>query len=126
MTHDTPMARLIVVIDDDPLVLEGMSGLLRSWGYQAVAAATDDAALACLAEHGQRPDLIICDYRLSGGKSGVQAIERLRDTFDIPAFLISGETAPEQLYEARASRYELLHKPVDPTALRAMISHLLK
>jgi CheY-like chemotaxis protein len=126
IAHDAPMAKLVVVIDDDPLVLEGMSGLLRSWGYQVVAADTDDAALARLAEYGQRPDLIICDYRLAGGKTGVQAIGRLRAAFDIPAFLITAEAAPERLYEARASGYPLLHKPVDPMALRAMIRQLLK
>lgn len=125
MSHAATMAKLVVVIDDDPLVLEGMSGLLRSWGYQVVAADTDDAVLARLAEYAQRPDLIICDYRLSGGKSGVQAIERLRDVYDIPAFLITGETTPGRLHEARASGYQLLHKPVDPRALRAMIRQLL-
>jgi|SRR5712691_5395808 len=125
MAQAAPMAKVVAVIDDDPLTLEGMSGLLKSWGYQVVAADTDDAALTRLAEQGQRPDLIICDYRLAGGKSGVHAIERLRGAYDIPAFLITGETAAERLHEARASRYRLLHKPVDPKALRAMIRQLL-
>ena len=63
---DMPSAKLVVVIDDDPMVLEGMSGLLRSWGYQVLTAATEDAALASLAAQGRRPDLIVCDYRLAG------------------------------------------------------------
>src|SRR5258708_30860103 len=44
----------------------------------------------------------------------------------VPAFLISGDTAPERLREARASGYYLLHKPVLPITLRATISQLLK
>jgi hypothetical protein len=95
MTHDTPMARLIVVIDDDPLVLEGMSGLLRSWGYQAVAAATDDAPLTVTT--------IIC-YRLSGGKSGVKR-SRLRRSIFRPSFPVNGARATLRGAAARA------HKP---------------
>ena len=55
-------------------------------------------------------------------------IERLRSTFDaaIPAFLISGDTAPERLQEASASGYDLLHKPVLPITLRATVNQLLK
>ena len=44
----------------------------------------------------------------------------------IPAFLISGDTDPERLRDARAGGYHLLHKPVRPMALRAMVSQLLK
>ena len=51
----------------------------------------------------------------------------LRRAFNasIPAFLISGDTDPERLREARASGYHLLHKPVRPMALRAMLSQFL-
>jgi CheY-like chemotaxis protein len=123
---DVPSAKLVVVIDDDPMVLEGMSGLLRSWGYQVVTAATEDAALANLAAYGRRPDLIVCDYRLAGGRNGVQAVEQLRDAFEIPALIISGGVAPARAQERRASRYELLQKPVDPTALYATLREALK
>ena len=62
--------KLVVVIDDDPLVLEATGGLLRSWGFQVVAAESHAEALAQLAKQGRRPDLIICDYRLSEGARG--------------------------------------------------------
>jgi CheY-like chemotaxis protein len=123
---DMPSAKLVVVIDDDPMVLEGMSGLLRSWGYQVLTAATEDAALASLAAQGRRPDLIVCDYRLAGGRSGVQAVEQLRDAFEIPALIISGGVAPARPQERRVSRYELMHKPVDPTALHETLREALK
>jgi two-component system, sensor histidine kinase len=114
-------AKLVVVIDDDPMVLEGMSGLLRSWGYQVLTAATEDAALASLAAQGRRPDLIVCDYRLAGGRNGVQAVEQLREAFEIPALIISGGIAP-----ARSSRYEVMHKPVDPLALHETLREALE
>ena len=72
---------------------------------------------------GRRPDAIVSDYRLADGRTGIDAIERLRGTLGtaIPAFLISGDTSPERLRDARASGYHLLHKPVPPMALRAML-----
>ena len=93
-----------------------------------VTAKSDCAALAALAEHERQPDLIISDYRLADGRTGIEAIERLRSAIraPIPAFLISGDTAPERLREASASGYYLLHKPVLPMTLRAIVSQLLK
>ena len=120
--------KLVVVIDDDPLVLDGMGGLFRSWGFRVVTGATDRAVLSGLAEHGQPPDLIISDYRLPEGVTGVEVIERLRNEFctEIPAFLISGDTNPEPLHEAQTGGYHLLHKPVNPMTLRAVLSQVLK
>jgi GAF domain-containing protein/DNA-binding NarL/FixJ family response regulator/anti-sigma regulatory factor (Ser/Thr protein kinase) len=125
---DPAQGKLIVVIDDDALVLDGMRGILQSWGCNVVAAPSDDAALAQLAQQGEQPDLIISDYRLADGKTGIGAIERIRDALGVPvpAFLISGDTAPERLRDASASGYHLLHKPVPPMKLRAMLNRLLK
>ena len=74
------------------------------------------------------PDLIISDLRLADGRTGIETIERLRRELGaaVPAFLISGDTAPEPVRDARASGYHLLHKPVVPMRLRAMLNQLLK
>src|SRR4030095_10958696 len=113
------------VLDDDALVLEGMRGILKSWGCSVVAATSEDTALAALSE--RPPDIIISDYRLEDGKTGFDVIEGIRRAFGtpIPAFLISGDTAPERLREARASGYYLLHKPVLPITLLSVITQLL-
>jgi two-component system, sensor histidine kinase len=124
---DPVAGKVVVVIDDDMLVLDGMRGVLRRWGCNVVTATSDNGALAALAGHERPPDLIISDYRLGEGKTGFKAIERLRRAFgtDVPAFLISGDTAPERLREASASGYFLLPKPVLPINLRATVSRLL-
>jgi len=123
---DASRGKLVVVIDDDALVLDGMGGLLRNWGCRVVVAATLDGALGALGT--DRPDLIICDYRLANGESGIDAIAELRKACGmlVPAFLMSGDTAPEHLRVARESGHHLLRKPVDPMALRAMVTNLLK
>ena len=120
--------KLIVVIDDDALALEGMCGLLRSWGCHVVAARTAKEALRDLAGAERPPNLIISDFHLSDQRTGIEAVEQLRTAFGvpIPAFLLSGDVSPSLLHEAQCSGHHLLHKPVDPMPLRAMLNRLLK
>jgi len=118
--------KVILVIADAPIVLEGTGGLLGKWGYSVLTAGSDEAALIRLAERQQRPDLIISDYHLASGKTGIRAIEQINAAFgsSIPAILISGDTAPEPLRDAKDRGYILLHKPVDPMRLRAVMHEL--
>jgi signal transduction histidine kinase len=120
--------KLVVIIDDDESVRDSTCGLLQQWGCIVVAAGSVDAALANLAELGKQPDLIISDYRLAHGKTGFASIDRMRRSCgaQIPAFLISGDTAPERLREAHESGYYLLHKPVMPITLRSVVTQLLR
>jgi signal transduction histidine kinase/CheY-like chemotaxis protein len=125
---DPAHGKRVMVIDDDALVLDGMRGILQSWGCQVETAASGEAALAALAANGGAPDLIISDSRLADGKTGIEAIERLREALGapVPAFVITGDTAPERLREASAGGYHLLHKPVSPMALRTTLNRLLR
>jgi CheY-like chemotaxis protein len=123
---DLSHGKLVVVIDDDLRVLDGMSGLLRSWGCRVVPG--DTAAAVTNGVGADPPDLIISDYRLSDGRTGIEAIGQLRHKFGcaIPAFLISGDTHSDTLHHARANGLHLLHKPVDPMALRAVVNRMLR
>ena len=118
--------KVILVIADAPIVQEGTGGLLGKWGYSVLTAGSDEASLIRLAERQQRPDLIISDYHLASGKTGIRAIEQINAAFgsSIPAILISGDTAPEPLRDAKDRGYILLHKPVDPMRLRAVMHEL--
>jgi len=120
--------KVIFVIGDAPIVLEGTGGLLGKWGYSVLTAGSDEAALIRLAERQQRPDLIISDYHLASGKTGIRAIEQINAAFgsSIPAILISGDTAPEPLRDAKDRGYILLHKPVDPMRLRAVMHEFFR
>jgi CheY-like chemotaxis protein len=119
--------KLVVVIDDDPLVRDGMSGLLRSWGCEVLTAETATAASAGLAARKHAPDLIVSDYHLPDGKLGIEVIGELRASLaaEIPAFLMSGDTDAVHQRRAIASGLRLLHKPIDPMALRAMCIQVL-
>jgi CheY-like chemotaxis protein len=112
--------KLIVVIEDNELVLDATSGLLRSWGFQVVAAKDFAEALRQLADLRRRPDLIVCDYCLSKGTTGVEVIAGLRGAFEIPALLISGDSSCPGGDLARNS-YQLLHKPLSVDTFRAAL-----
>jgi CheY-like chemotaxis protein len=114
-------AKLVVVIDDDPLVLEATAGLLSSWGCQVVTAVSYDVALQKLTEIGRRPDLIVCDYRLSEENSGVDVIQGLRNVFEIPALLISGDAVAPGDQEKSGRNYYLLQKPLNAARFRAAL-----
>jgi CheY-like chemotaxis protein/anti-sigma regulatory factor (Ser/Thr protein kinase) len=117
----------IVVVEDEYQVLEGMRVLLSGWGAGVHACTTIEEALAA-GETGPAPDLIIADYRLREGRTGVEAIDALRGRFgrDIPAVIITGSTMPVHLDEAKSKGFHLLLKPVMPAKLRTLIHFKLR
>jgi two-component system, sensor histidine kinase len=123
-----PSDKLVLVIDDDPLVREGMGGIFRKWGCRVITATSDSSALEAAAEQDELPDLIISDYYLPNSRNGIETIEWLRGELaaQIPAFLISGDTDAALLREAKSKGFHLLHKPVNPMTLRAMFNQVIK
>jgi CheY-like chemotaxis protein len=118
---------LILVVDDDALVREAMETLFQQWGCEVASAANGDQAVAQARRLVRVPDAIVCDYRLPEDETGIDAIRRLQAAVgaDVPAALVTGDTAPERLREAQAGGYALLHKPLQPAKLRALLEHLL-
>ncbi|WP_436315313.1 ATP-binding response regulator [Variovorax sp. LjRoot84] len=111
----------VLVIDDDESVRTGMRQLLGAWGCACDVADSIEEAQALARAHP--PGLVISDYRLRELRTGAEAIAALRAEFgaELPALLITGDTAPQRLREARATGVPLLHKPVLPSELyRAM------
>lgn len=115
----------ILIIDDDETVRQGMVDLLQAWGCQCAAA--DSIAEALTLARLQKPDLIISDFRLRDLQTGAQAIEQLRHICgsDLPALLITGDTAKDRLIDATQSGVPLLSKPVSPSVLYRKVVELL-
>ncbi|MFJ5382477.1 hybrid sensor histidine kinase/response regulator [Cupriavidus sp. CER94] len=115
----------VLVIDDDPAIREAMSGLLTVWNCPNRAAETEEEALALLADF--TPDLILADYRLRGHRTGLEAIAAIRERTgrNLPAIVITGDTAADRLRNVHAGGTALLHKPVVPGELHAAIGALL-
>ncbi|SMH51774.1 hybrid sensor histidine kinase/response regulator [Azospirillum agricola] len=117
----------VLVIEDDPMVLAALEALLGQWGCTVLAAESCDSALDRLGTAPQAPDLIISDLRLKGTANGIVAIRRIVQALGqpVPGMILTGDTDPKRLREARLSGYPLLHKPIAPLALRAAVSRLL-
>ena len=117
----------VALVDDDPLAQSGMQSLLQSWGCEVIATSDIDTLVDALARAGGPPRLIISDYRLRGDANGIEVIgiARARYGADLPAVLISGDTGPDTLRCAQHERLPLLHKPVRPARLRALLNRLL-
>lgn len=111
------LAVRVLVIDDDKSVRTGMVHLLRDWGCECDAVESIDEALVLV--QTRPPRVVISDFRLRGQHTGTEAIVALRVVLgpQLPALLITGDTAPMRLREAQASGIPLLHKPVSPSQL---------
>jgi CheY-like chemotaxis protein len=122
--HET----LILVVDDEVAVREAMRTLLTGWGYLVIAVGSGEEAQAELSRRGIAPDIILCDYRLRGQENGIEVIRTLQSQWgrQIPAVLVTGDTAEDRLIEARKSGLTLLHKPVHNSKLRAVIANSLR
>ncbi len=113
----------VLCIDNEARVREAMAILLGGWGCRVATAATRGEALAEVARFGRLPDLVLADLHLDEGPDGLDVVEALRATWGrtVPAALVTADRDPTLRMRARARQVELLHKPVKPAALRALL-----
>ena len=123
---DRRMIGLVLLIEDNPSVLNAMRRLLSLWGVRAVAAKTRQEALAHLETATVPPDLAIADYRLPDGQ-GIEVLKTVQRILrhPLPGIVISGDTTPAMIREAEAAGFQVLQKPVDPDELHAIMSEVL-
>jgi len=113
--------RFVLCIDNEASVREAMATLLRGWGCRVATAASLDEAFA--ATSAGLPDLVLADLHLDEGPDGLEVIDTLRQRWQrpVPAALITADRDPTLRALARAQQIELLHKPLKPAALRALL-----
>jgi len=125
----TLQGRSIMVVEDEAAVREGLVVLLQAWGAQVTAFDTVDGLRAWLASPvSQPPDLLLVDYRLPQGTTGIDALVATRARWPdlhLPAIMITGSSLGGHEDEAVKHDYHLLIKPVLPNKLRAMIAFKL-
>ena len=116
-----------IVVDDDRSARAEIQNLLERWGCLVLAAGSAAEALGLLARHERTPDFLICDYHLRTGENGIDAIRRIRAACGcvLPAILITGDASPAVLRAAGDHGHPVIHKPVAPAKLRALLNQLL-
>ncbi len=124
----TPLhGALIVVVENEPAILDGMRTLVTGWGADVIAEPDAITAAQAIERDGRTPTGFVVDYHLDRGH-GIAAIGDLREKYgaDIPAILITADRSPKVREAARAAQINMLNKPVKPASLRAIIGQWCK
>lgn len=117
----------VLVIDNEPTILEGMSALLGGWGCEVKTAISADDAISLVSGSEFQPDIILADYHLSETLTGIMALQALKPLWDkeVPAIVITADRTEEVKIEISENDAQLLTKPIRPAALRAMINKMI-
>lgn len=112
----------VLVIDDEAMVRRSISLILADWGCR-VSTACDAGQAVELVRKGHRPDVIIADYRLREGRSGINAAKEVELACGrpIPTIVLTGDTDPQRIAEVQRSGYRIAHKPIRPEKLKELV-----
>ncbi len=125
--QDNLLDRLIVVIDDNPDVLNGMKANVDCWGCRTIFAKDATSALVELIASDLEPDCIISDYHLANGENGIDAIAQIREEFtgNIFSILMTSDPNPNIRDLSQQQGNAFIAKPLNMAKLRALISQQL-
>lgn len=107
----------VLVVDDEEHVRIATRLYLQELGCSVLLAESSEQATS-IAELNE-PDLLLTDFRLKDHDSGLKVIQQIRKTYpDMPAIIMTGDTAPDRLIEAHQIDARLLHKPINISILK--------
>jgi signal transduction histidine kinase/CheY-like chemotaxis protein len=118
-----PAGMVVLCIDNEPKILDGMESLLSGWGCKVMKAPDLPTALSHTRAAAEKPNGLLVDYHLDNG-TGVEAIAALREVcaYELPAILITADRGANVRAAARREGIQVLYKPVKPAALRALLA----
>lgn len=124
----------VILIDDNEESLAASSLTLSELGCHVFCASSGLDAIERLQGQEFALHLIVSDYRLGSREDGIDAIRLVTenqqalfgDDYKIPAVIISGDTAPQELMRIQEAGYAMLHKPVSMEVMRETIGRLLR
>lgn len=114
----------VLILDNEPTILEGMALLLSEWQISCDTALDLDAAKAC----PEAPDMLLADLHLDDNVTGLEAIRQLRQHWHdphLPAAVLSADRSDHWQRRLRHAGVPQLNKPVRPGKLRALLRSLL-
>ena len=116
------LAKKILVVDDDPDILDALQMLLEFAGYEVKTSEKGEYAENLHDTNGGLPDLIILDVLLSGkdGRLICQKLKSQRDTKHIPIIMISAHPNAKQSVSAVGAN-DFIAKPFDMDEFLAMV-----
>jgi CheY-like chemotaxis protein/DNA-directed RNA polymerase specialized sigma24 family protein len=122
-TIDSQLASRVLIIEDEPIIAMDLENLVTELGHQVVAtAATKDEAVA--KAKSERPGLVLADINLGEGGSGIDAVNEILSSFNIPVIFITAY--PEKLLTGeRPEPTYLIAKPFLPETVQATVGQAL-
>ncbi len=119
--------RRVLLVENDPFVVDAMRALLRGWGCSVRCANGMERARAVTDDTAWTPDLIVADQNLDQGELGSEVVTALRARLGrtVPAIMATAEPTAETAAVAAALQAELVFKPFKPAQLRALMTHML-
>ena len=110
---------LVILIEDDVNVANAWGLLLEAEGYRVAMAASASETHALLQHVDETPALLISDFHLLDGSTGVEAVSAIREHFgsEIPAFIVSGDTSKVVKDARLLDNCTLMCKPIDTNRL---------
>jgi CheY-like chemotaxis protein len=116
-------SNVVLCLDNDLPILDGMRTLLEGWGCQVLPVPTLTEAIAAMSGAKVQIDCLLVDYRLDDG-NGLDAITELRKRFgdNLPAILITADRSLALRRKAQKHDIQFLNKPLKPAALRALLT----
>lgn len=117
------IATAIMIIEDEPLIAMDLESLVEGLGHNVTGVARTRGEAVELAAR-KRPGLILADIQLADGSSGLDAVNDLLATFEVPVIFITAY--PERfLTGERPEPAFLIAKPFQPANVSAVISQAL-
>ena len=112
---------LVILIEDDVSVADAWGLLLDAEGYDVATAASATEAKSLIKHLDHAPVLLISDFHLLDGSTGVEAVSLIREFYEseVPAFIVSGDTSKVVKDARLLDNCTLMSKPVDTTRLLA-------
>lgn len=126
--HAAASGGLIVLVEDDVSVADAWCLLLEAEGYRVATAASAKEAKTLVKHLDETPVLLLSDFHLLDGSTGVEAVSAMREFFneEIPAFIVSGDTSKVVKDARLLDNCILISKPVDTARLLAAASHAIR
>lgn len=117
----------IIIVDDDPDVLELLTQSLTAEGHIVHSASAAAAALELVARGAIRPEILLTDYNLPNAIDGLELMRRIRAVLheELPAIILTGDISREAITTIASENCVLLSKPVKAHELLALIERLV-
>ncbi|HEU0186457.1 MAG TPA: ATP-binding protein, partial [Gallionellaceae bacterium] len=113
----------VTLVEDDQEIRQTVAALMQQWGCRVSAGALPDEVMQAPNADGQRPDILVCDYRLPLGVTALDVIRQMRQKWGgaLPVLVLTGDTEAQTLLDIQGSGARLLHKPITPARLRSVM-----